>query len=178
MPYKFNESRRHKIPEGQIPGDELARIRCRASTTRQPHRLADRRSGIGMACPGVQANEAVRRSTPTSPSRAGLALRLVLHQLLRQTEGALRSIADLLGLSRSASPTTPRSAPPRWRAEGLAAADRAKRAVAPADRQHGREDLWRRRVARSETRRSVPVGTGASRISRSMPIRRRSPPWK
>jgi len=28
----------------------------------------------------------------------GLALRLVLHQPLRQTEGALRSIADLLGL--------------------------------------------------------------------------------
>jgi hypothetical protein len=84
-------------PEGQIPGDELAGIRCRAGATRQSHRLVGRRSVIGMARTGDR-KAGWSGGLRDIAIENGLALRLVLHQPLRQTEGALRSIADLLGV--------------------------------------------------------------------------------
>jgi hypothetical protein len=44
------------------------------------------------------ASVAVRQCIPMWRSRPGLALRRVLHQLLRQTEGAIGSIVALLGV--------------------------------------------------------------------------------
>jgi hypothetical protein len=95
MPYKFNESRRHKIPTAKYrvtnwPEYDAALVR-RGSLT------------VWMTEEAIAAWQA-----PASGKRGGqpiysaiaietsLALRLVFHQPLRQTEGLLRSIADLL----------------------------------------------------------------------------------
>jgi Transposase DDE domain len=97
MPYKFNESRRHKIPKARYhvsnwPDYEAALIR-RGSLT------------VWLTEEAVQAWHA-----PATGERGGqliysaiaietgLALRLVFHQPLRQTEGMLRSLVDLLGV--------------------------------------------------------------------------------
>src|SRR5712671_4552724 len=98
MPYKFNESRRHKIP------------RARYQVTNWPEYDAAlvRRGGItvwfteeAVAAWHAPATGA-RGDQPIYSAIAietGLALRLVFHQPLRQTEGLLRSIADVLGIS-------------------------------------------------------------------------------
>jgi Transposase DDE domain len=95
MPYKFNESRRHKFPKARYrvtnwPDYEAALIR-RGSLS------------VWFTEEAVQAWHA-----PATGERGGqliysaiaietgLALRLVFHQPLRQTEGMLRSIVDLL----------------------------------------------------------------------------------
>lgn len=97
MPYKFNESRRHKIPKARYrvtnwPKYDAALVR-RGSLT------------VWLTEDAVEAWHAPatgeRGGQPIYSDIAidtGLALRLVLHQPLRQTEGALRSIADLLGV--------------------------------------------------------------------------------
>jgi hypothetical protein len=96
MPYKFNQSRRHKIPKAKYrvtnwPEYDAALVR-RGNLT------------VWVAEEAVAAWHAPatgrRGGQPVYSDLAietGLALRLVLHQPLRQTEGALRSIADLLG---------------------------------------------------------------------------------
>jgi transposase len=98
MPYKFNESRRHKIPK------------ARYRVTNWPE------YDVGLARRGSLTiwltEEAVAAwHAPATGERGGqlvysamaietsLALRLVFHQPLRQTEGLLRSIADLLGIN-------------------------------------------------------------------------------
>jgi hypothetical protein len=50
MPYKFIESRRHKIPKAQLPGDELAGLRCRSGATniRRTWSLCERVSSTGV----------------------------------------------------------------------------------------------------------------------------------
>jgi hypothetical protein len=95
MPYKFNETRRHKIPRAKYrvtnwPEYDAALIK-RGSLT------------IWITEEAVAAWQA-----PATGKRGGqpiysaiaietsLALRLVFHQPLRQTEGLLRSIADVL----------------------------------------------------------------------------------
>jgi transposase len=95
MPYKFNESRRHKIPTARYrvtnwPEYDAALIR-RGSLT------------IWVTAEAVAAWHASptgeRGGQPTYSAIAietCLALRLVFHQPLRQTEGLMRSIADLL----------------------------------------------------------------------------------
>jgi hypothetical protein len=97
MPYKFNESRRHKIPKA----------RYRVTNWREYDAALVRRGSltVWLTEQAVSAWHA-----PTTGKRGGqavyadiaietgLALRLVLHRPLRQTEGALRSIADLLGV--------------------------------------------------------------------------------
>jgi Transposase DDE domain len=97
MPYKFNETRRHKIPRAKYrvtnwPEYDAALIK-RGSLT------------IWITEEAVAAWQA-----PATGKRGGqpiysaiaietsLALRLVFHQPLRQTEGLLRSIADVLKL--------------------------------------------------------------------------------
>jgi Transposase DDE domain len=97
MPYKFNESRRHKIPKARYrvtnwPDYDAALVR-RGSLT------------VWLTEEAVAAWHAPatgeRGGQPTYSDIAietGLALRLVLHQPLRQTEGMLRSVAHLLGV--------------------------------------------------------------------------------
>jgi transposase len=97
MPYKANAGRRHKIP--------LARYRV----TNWPDYDAAlvRRGSLTLwvteeAVAAWHAPVTGRRGGQTVYSdlaiETGLALRLVLHQPLRQTEGALKSIVDLLGV--------------------------------------------------------------------------------
>lgn len=97
MPYKFNESRRHKIPKA----------RYRVSNWPEYDAALVRRGSLTVwlteeAVSAWHAPAAGKRGGQTIYSdiaiETGLALRLVLHQPLRQTEGALRSIADLLGV--------------------------------------------------------------------------------
>src|SRR6202034_2324979 len=97
MPYKFNESRRHKIP------------RAKYRVTNWPEYDASlvRRGSLTVwmteeAIAAWQAPATGRRGGQLIYSaiaiETSLALRLVFHQPLRQTEGLLRSIADVLGV--------------------------------------------------------------------------------
>ena len=98
MPYKFNESRRHKIPKA----------RYRVTNWLEYDAALVRRGSITVWF----TDEAVAAwHAPATGARGGqpiysaiaietgLALRLVFHQPLRQTEGLLRSIANVLGIS-------------------------------------------------------------------------------
>src|SRR5246127_4423418 len=95
MPHKFHDSRRHKFPKSRYrvtnwPEYDAALVR-RGSLT------------VWMTEEAIAAWQA-----PATGKRGGqpiyfplaietsLALRLVFHQPLRQTEGLLRSIADVL----------------------------------------------------------------------------------
>ena len=104
MPYKFNETRRHKIPKA----------RYRVANWPEYDRALVRRGSITVWL----SEEAVAAwHAPATGERGGqpvysaiaietgLALRLVFHRPLRQTEGLLRSLAAVLG-SISASPIT------------------------------------------------------------------------
>jgi Transposase DDE domain len=97
MPYKFNQDRRHKIPKA----------RYRVTNWREYDAAPVRRGSLTVWF----TDEAVAAwYAPATGQRGGQpiysdiaietgwALHLVLHQPLRQTEGALRSIADLLGV--------------------------------------------------------------------------------
>src|SRR6185312_14336109 len=97
MPYKFNETRRHKIPRARYrvanwPEYDAALVR-RGSIT------------VWLSEEAVEAWHAPatgeRGGQPVYSAIAietGLALRLVFHQPLRQTEGLLRSLAAVLGV--------------------------------------------------------------------------------
>jgi transposase len=97
MPYKFTEVRRHKFAKARYrvtnwPEYDAALVRRGSLTvwfTEEAvaawHAPATRERG------GQPLYSAIAIET-------GLALRLVFHQPLRQTEGLLRSIADLLGV--------------------------------------------------------------------------------
>jgi Transposase DDE domain len=98
MPYKFNESRRHKIPKA----------RYRVTNWPEYDAALVRRGSISIWC----TEEAVAAwRAPATGARGGqliysaiaietaLALRLVFYQPLRQTEGLLRSIADVLEIN-------------------------------------------------------------------------------
>src|SRR5271168_2970284 len=95
MPYKFNESRRHKIPNSRYrvtnwPEYDAALIR-RGSLTVW---FTEEAVAAWHASPTGE-----RGGQPTYSALAietFLALRLVFHQPLRQTEGLMRSIAALL----------------------------------------------------------------------------------
>ena len=96
--YKFNESHRHKIP----------RARYRVTNWPEYDAALVRRGSITVwfTDEAVAAWHApvtgVRGGQPIYSAIAietGLALRLVFHQPLRQTEGLLRSIANVLGIS-------------------------------------------------------------------------------
>jgi Transposase DDE domain len=98
MPYKFSESRRHKIP----------RVKYRVTNWPEYEAALIRRGSLTVWF----TDEAVAAwHAPATGARGGqpiysaiaietaLALRLVFHQPLRQTEGLLHSIADVLGIS-------------------------------------------------------------------------------
>jgi hypothetical protein len=94
MPYKFNDGRRRKIPKAKYrvanwPDYDAALVRrgslmvwmTEEAVAEWHAPVTGRRGGQP-----VYSDLAIE---------TGLALRLVLHQPLRQTEGALRSITDL-----------------------------------------------------------------------------------
>ena len=95
MPYKFNESRRHKIPRAKYritnwPQYDAALVR-RGSLTMW---LTDDAIAAWEApATGKRGGQPIYSSIAIETS---LALRLVFHQPLRQTEGLLRSIAGVL----------------------------------------------------------------------------------
>ena len=97
MPYKFNESRRHKIPKAKYrvanwPDYDAALVRRGSLTV---WLTVEAVSAWHEPAAGKQGGQTIYSDLAIE---TGLALRLVLHQPLRQTEGALRSIADLLGV--------------------------------------------------------------------------------
>src|SRR5271165_3812260 len=97
MPYKFNEARRHKIPKAKYkvtnwPDYDAALVRRGSLTVWVTEEAV---AAWHAPVTGRRGGQPVYSDLAIEP---GLALRLVLHQPLRQTEGALRSIADLLGL--------------------------------------------------------------------------------
>jgi hypothetical protein len=97
MPYKFNESRRHKIPKARYrvtnwPEYDAALVRRGSLTVWFTEEAV---SAWHAPATGERGGQTVYADIAIE---TGLALRLVLHQPLRQTEGALRSIADLLGV--------------------------------------------------------------------------------
>jgi hypothetical protein len=98
MPYKFSESRRHKIPKARYrvtnwPGYDAALVRRGGITVWfTDEAVAAWHAPATGARGGQPIYSAIAIET-------GLTLRLVFHQPLRQTEGLLRSIADVLGIS-------------------------------------------------------------------------------
>ena len=97
MPYKANADRRHKIPKARYrvtnwPDYDAALVR-RGDLTLWV--TEDAVAAWHAPAAGRRGGQAIYSDLAIE---TGLALRLVLHQPLRQTEGALRSIADLLGV--------------------------------------------------------------------------------
>ena len=98
MPYKYNESRRHKIPRARYrvtnwPEHDAALVQ-RGSITVW---FTDEAVAAWYApATGARGGQPIYSATAIE---TGLALRLVFHQPLRQTEGLLRSIAEVLGIA-------------------------------------------------------------------------------
>src|SRR6202035_640436 len=142
MPYKFNESRRHKVPRARYrvtnwPEYDAASIRRGSLTV---WFTEDAVAAWHAPATGERGGQPIHSAIAIE---TGLALRLVFHQPLRQTEGLLRSIADVLGIQIAIHTTLSR------RGGGLtilpAEADQSSRAIAPSGRQHRPEDLRRGR---------------------------------
>lgn len=95
MPYKFNESRRHKIPTARYrvtnwPDYDAALVRRGSLTV---WFTEDAVAGWHAPATGERGGQPTYSAIAIETC---LALRLVFHQPLRQTEGLMRSIADLL----------------------------------------------------------------------------------
>jgi len=95
MPYKYNESRRHKIPKARYrvtnwPEYEAALIRRGSVTVWLTEEAV---AAWHAPATGERGGQPVYSEIAIE---TGLALRLVFHQPLRQTEGLLRSIASVL----------------------------------------------------------------------------------
>jgi hypothetical protein len=95
MPYKFNESRRHKIPAARYrvtnwPDYDAALVKRGSLTVWMTEEAI-----VAWQAPstGKRGGQPIYSAIAIETS---LALRLVFHQPLRQTEGLLRSIADVL----------------------------------------------------------------------------------
>jgi transposase len=98
MPYKFNESRRHRIPKARYrvtnwPEYDAALIRRGSLTV---WFTEDAVAAWHAPATGERGGQPIYSAIAIE---TGLALRLVFHQPLRQTEGLLRSIADVLGVA-------------------------------------------------------------------------------
>ena len=97
MPYKFNEPRRHKIPTAKYrvtnwPDYDAALVRRGAVTVW----FTDEAIAAWHApATGRRGGQPIYS---TLAIETALTIRLVFHQPLRQTEGLLRSIADVLGV--------------------------------------------------------------------------------
>ena len=155
MPYKFNESRRHKIPTAKYrvtnwPDYDAALVRRGALTVWfTDEAIAEWRAPATGRRGGQPIYSAIAIET-------ALTLRLVFHQPLRQTEGLLRSIAALLDIDIAIPDHTTLSR----RGGGLTILPRSIGRDEPLhlliDR-YWSEDLWRGRVAGSEAWYSFPA---------------------
>lgn len=97
MPYKVNEGRRHKISKARYrvtnwPDYDAALVRRGSLTVWVTEEAV---AAWHAPATGKRGGQPIYSDLAIE---TGLALRLVLHQPLRQTEGALRSIAGLLGV--------------------------------------------------------------------------------
>jgi Transposase DDE domain len=95
MPYKFNESRRHKIPKARYrvtnwPEYDAALVRRGSLTVWFTEEAV---AAWHAPATGERGGQLVYSALAIE---TGLALRLVFHQPLRQTEGMLRSIVEEL----------------------------------------------------------------------------------
>jgi len=95
MPYKFNESRRHKIPVARYrvtnwPEYDAALVRRGSLTVWFTEEAV---AAWYAPATGERGGQPVYSAIAIE---TGLALRLVFHQPLRQTEGLMHSIADVL----------------------------------------------------------------------------------
>jgi hypothetical protein len=95
MPYKFNESRRHKIRKAKYrvtnwPEYDAALIKRGSLTIWMTEEAI---AAWRAPATGKRGGQPIYSTIAIETS---LALRLVFHQPLRQTEGLLRSIADAL----------------------------------------------------------------------------------
>jgi DDE family transposase len=98
MPYKFNQPRRHKIPKSKYrvtnwPEYDAALLR-RGSLT-----LWFTEEAVAAWRAESTGKRGAQRVYSALAIETALAMRLVFHQALRQTEGLLRSMASLLGLA-------------------------------------------------------------------------------
>ena len=98
MPYKFNESRRHKIPRARYrvtnwPEYDAALVRRGSLTVWFTEEAV---AAWHAPATGARGGQPIYSAVAIE---TGLALRLVFHQPLRQTEGLLRSIADVLEIN-------------------------------------------------------------------------------
>jgi Transposase DDE domain len=156
MPYKFNETRRHKIPKSKYrvtnwPQYDAALLR-RGSLT-----LWFTEEAVAAWRAESTGKRGAQRVYSALAIETALAMRLVFHQALRQTEGLLRSVASLLGLALPIPDYTTLSR----RGGGLRVLPAV---VSPDEPLHilvdstGLEDLRRGRVAPSEAGRpTAPV---------------------
>ena len=97
MPYKFNASRRHKFPKARYrvtnwPEYDAALVRRGSLTV---WFTEDAVAAWYAPASGQRGGQTIYSAIAIE---TGLALRLVFHQSLRQTEGLLRSIADVLDI--------------------------------------------------------------------------------
>ena len=97
MPYKFNASRRHKFPKARYrvtnwPEYDAALVRRGSLTVWFTEEAV---AAWHAPATGERGGQPIYSATAIE---TGLALRLVFHQSLRQTEGLLRSIADVLDI--------------------------------------------------------------------------------
>src|SRR5271166_5432062 len=97
MPYKFHESRRHKFPKARYRVTnwleyDVALVRQRSLTLSFTEEAVE---AWRAPATGERGGQPIYSATAIE---TGLALRLVFHQPLRQTEGLLRSIASVLEL--------------------------------------------------------------------------------
>ena len=154
MPYKFNESRRHKIPTARYrvtnwPEYDAALVRRSVGAAGQPHGVAHRGSGGGVARAGDW-----RAGWPAS----------LFGDRHRDWPGASPGVPPAAASDRGPAAVDRQCAqgryrypgphdaePPRRWPGGFAEPARARRAAASPRRQHWPQDLWRGRVARSET---------------------------
>jgi transposase len=95
MPYKFNESHRHKIPTAKYRVTNWPEYD--AALVRRGHLTVwfteDAVAAWHAPATGERGGQPIYSAIAIE---TGLALRLVFHQPFRQTEGLLRSIADVL----------------------------------------------------------------------------------
>jgi hypothetical protein len=126
MPHKYNADRRHRIPKTRYKvtnwRDYEAGLRQRGSLT------------IWFTDEAIAAWRAAPRTTPGGQARysdlaieTSLILRAVFHQPLRQTEGLVSSLLELMGLDL---PVPDHSTLSR-RSRTLAVAPQAQRASGP-----------------------------------------------
>jgi hypothetical protein len=97
MPYKFADGRRHKFPKARYrvtnwPDYDAALVRRGCLTVWFTEEAV---AAWHAPATGARGGQPIYSAVAIE---TGLALRLVFHQPLRQTEGLLRSIADALGV--------------------------------------------------------------------------------